>query len=86
MNNFVSVNLNGRLGNNLFQIAAAYNYSLNHNKNFIGDVSELTTDRKSFLNNFFKKVSFDKIGFNYNIIKEKSFDFNSQKNDYLLLT
>lgn len=62
MKNLVSVNLKGGLGNYLFQIACAFDYSLKHNKHLILDEKLAHTGHNkisTYKDNIFAKLRFE---------------------------
>jgi hypothetical protein len=83
MKNLLFVHLNSGLGNMLFQIAAAYAYSIKHNKNLIFHDQFYTPSIhqpiSSYLNNIFSKLNFrsDNLFINdsLSIYKESVYDF-----------
>lgn len=74
----VSIELEGGLGNYLFQIAAAYSYSLTHNKKPILPKKSFTVHKhiSSYHNNILRNVIFSSENVNSYIYKEPSFNFN----------
>jgi len=69
----------GGLGNNLFQISAAYSLSIRDNKKFICDKTDISLSHKPFNHyekNIFKKIDFNTNLSNYQIFSEYGFNYN----------
>lgn len=79
MYDFVTCRLMGGLGNNLFQLSAAYSLSLRDNKLFIGDYTDsVTTHTKhtEYFKNIFRKINFKKNFKPNTIFYENSIEFS----------
>lgn len=74
---YVTCNLMGGLGNNLFQISAAYALSLRDNKKFILNSNNIKKQTKNdYLSNLFSKVPIEKDLIKYRRINEKTFNYS----------
>lgn len=74
---FVTCKLMGGLGNNLFQISAAYSLSIRDNKKFICDKTDISLSHNPFNHyekNIFKKIEFKSDLSNYEIFSENGFN------------
>ena len=74
--NYVATPLRGRLGNNMFQIAATYNYAKDHNLKpifFFGDNSDASVGNSIFLKNI--KIVNKTFVDNFSILDHNYFDY-----------
>jgi hypothetical protein len=74
----ITTKLMGGLGNYLFQIAAAYSYSVKTNNNFILDVSDshiVHINPNEYKNTIFSKLVFNNESLQYDVYNEPNFNF-----------
>lgn len=77
--NYVSSNLEGGLGNYLFQISAGYALSLRDNKKyicFLNDVKRGHTHISKYFDNIFRNINFTEFKFNSINYNELNFHYN----------
>lgn len=83
--NYISIKIQGGLGNQLFQIATAYNYSKKYEKKLIFEYNENYSNnfnliRKSFWNDLFNK---NLKTFTSNIFNTIEFDIYNEKKNFI---